>query len=415
MNAAIISIGDELLIGQTINTNASYIGENLSAIGVEVQTVFTISDKEQDILSTLSLCQNKYQLVVLTGGLGPTNDDITKLTLAKYLGAELVINEEVLENVQAFFKSYGRSIKPVNELQAQVPVGSEVLMNDMGTAPGMWMRKSATIFVSLPGVPREMRYLVKEKLLSKLQENFELPIIYSHHILTQGIGESYIAEEIADIEEALPQGLSLAYLPSRGLVKLRVTGRGASQQKVEQVVHQQVRLIEKRIERHVFGSNQETLSGVIGGFLRRRNMTVSVAESLTGGALGQEITGQVGSSAYFLGGVLSYDAQVKIRELGVDPEIIEQHTSVCEQVATQMASGARSKFKSDFSIATTGLAGPQGGSEEVPVGTVYVAIASRDGVVCKHFTFGGERSGVVRRTVLASLNMLRILLQDIEK
>jgi nicotinamide-nucleotide amidase len=407
MKAAIVSIGDELLIGQTINTNASYIGEQLTLIGVDVQVVFTISDKEDDILSTLALCQNKYQLVVLTGGLGPTKDDITKTTLAKYFGVNLVENQAVLQNVMSFFASYKKEVQPVNLLQAKVPEHCRILMNKAGTAPGMWMTKGETIFVSMPGVPREMKYLMSKELIPILINEFELPSIYSHNILTQGVGESYISESIEDIEDNLPTGVSLAYLPSRGMVKLRVTGRGANEKKVIDLVNGQVKLIKAKIPECVFGDNHDDLANIIGDLLLSKNETLSIAESLTGGALGAKITTVSGASAYFLGGVLSYDAEVKIKELNVHPDTINKHDVVSEEVAVQMALGALEKFGSTYSISTTGVAGPKGGTIDIPVGTVFIAVASKEGVICRKFNFGGDRSGVVRRTVLSALNMLR--------
>jgi nicotinamide-nucleotide amidase len=414
MKAAIVCIGDELLIGQTINTNASYIGEQLTLIGVDVRAVYTISDKEKEILDTLTLCQNRYQLVVLTGGLGPTKDDITKTTLAKYFDVPLVLDEAVLANVMSFFKSYKKEVQPVNRLQAEVPEGSRVLMNKAGTAPGMWMEKGESVFVSMPGVPREMRYLTSKELVPILQKEYKLPSIYSHNILTQGIGESYIAEQIADIEDGLPAGISLAYLPSRGMVKLRVTGRGAEEKEVISAVSEQVALIKSRIGKHIFGDNEEGLAKVVGDMLLDKKATLSVAESLTGGALGKEITDVAGASSYFLGGVVSYHEEVKVKELGVDTRTIEKHNVVSEEVAREMANGALLKFGSTYSIATTGVAGPEGGTAKIPVGTVFIAVASKEGVTCRKFNYGGDRSGVVRRTVLAGLNMLRVELLKIE-
>jgi len=408
MTAAIVSIGDELLIGQTVNTNASFIGEQLTLIGVNVQVVLTIADKEQDILNTLSLCQNKYQLVILTGGLGPTKDDITKTTLSKYFGVDLVSDEAVLSNVKSFFAHYKKEVQPVNYLQAQVPEGCTVLMNKVGTAPGMWMEKEDTVFVSLPGVPREMRYLTSKELVPRLQEKFKLPTIYSHNILTQGIGESYIAEQIKDVENDLPQGISLAYLPSRGMVKLRITGRGADFEEVRTAVEIQVDLIKSNIAEHVFGDNTDELAKVVGDLLVSKKGTLSVAESLTGGALGKEITSVSGASAYFLGGVISYHEDVKISELEVSPETVKDHTVVSEEVAVQMAKGSLIKFGSTYSIAATGLAGPNSDVSAKQIGTVFIAVANKDHVICQQFNFGGDRDGVVRRTVLAALNMLRL-------
>lgn len=413
MKAAIISIGDELLIGQTVNTNASYIGEQLTLIGVDVRIVFTISDKEQDILYTLKSCQDKYDFAIITGGLGPTKDDITKLTLAKYFQVKLVSDPDVLDNVLSFFEKYKREVLPINLLQAEVPEGCEVMMNKAGTAPGMWMEKGNTVFVSMPGVPREMRYLVSKELVPRIQGKYNLPAIYSHHILTQGIGESYIADEISDIEDNLPVGISLAYLPSRGMVKLRVTGRGEVSHDVKKVVDQQVRLIKDKIADHVFGDNDDSLAKVVGAILSQSASTVSVAESLTGGSIGKELTAVPGSSAYFLGGVISYDAEVKIKALNVSRESIDQYNVVSEKVAVEMAKGALEKFGSTYALATTGIAGPEGGTPEIPSGTVYIAIASQNKVSCVKFNFGGSRNDVIRRTVLSALNMLRNCLNEI--
>lgn len=407
MKAAIISIGDELLIGQTVNTNASFIGEELTNIGVDVQIVLTISDQEKDILETLSFCQNKYDLVLITGGLGPTKDDITKTTLAKYLAVPLVQDDAVLANVMQFFKAFEKEIQPVNKLQALVPEGSRVLMNKVGTAPGMWMQKEKSIFISMPGVPREMKYLVREELVPVLKEEFSLPTIYSWYILTQGIGESYIAERIASIEDALPAHIKLAYLPSRGVVKLRLTGRGIDEVELKQEVNNFALKIESELNDVQYGRGDESLAKIVGKLLLENNNTVSVAESLSGGAIAKELTSVSGASRYFIGGMVAYDSQVKINELQVSAKDIAKHSVVSREVAIQMALGAKQKFKTDYAIATTGFAGPTGGTKSNPVGTVYIAIASPAKVIVERFNMGMDRQGVVRRTVLTALNKLR--------
>lgn len=412
MKAAIVSIGDELLIGQTVNTNASFISEQLTLIGVAVQKVLTISDDEQEIKDALSHCQNKFEIVIITGGLGPTKDDITKKTIASHFNKKLVLNELVLEKVESFFKAFNRDIQDVNRLQALVPEDCEVLMNAVGTAPGMWIHEKNTVFVSLPGVPREMRYLITEEVVPKIKATFQLPAIYSYNILTQGIGESYIAEEIADLEDALPSNIKLAYLPSRGLVKLRLTGRGSQSEILKTQVDKYAKKISTRIAEHVFGKNEDDLAQVVGELLIERGKTVCSAESLTGGSIAAELVKVSGASKYYQGGIVAYQNEVKTQELNVNPSLIEKYGVVSAEVVEAMALGALNKFKTDYSIATTGIAGPDGGTEDCPVGTVYIGVGYNNKVFIKSFSFGSIRSDVIRRTVLSAINLLRSVMLE---
>ncbi len=412
MKAAIISIGDELLIGQTVNTNASWMGEQCTKNGITVSQVFTISDAEQEILDCLSYCQNKFEVVLITGGLGPTNDDITKKCIAKYLHVPLEQDLAVLENVKVFFKTFDRPVGQVNIEQANVPKGCTVLMNKVGTAPGMWMVKHKTVFVSMPGVPREMKYLMSEDILPKIRNEYNLPIIYSHNLLIQGIGESFIAEKIEKIEKLLPKNIKLAYLPSRGTVKLRITGKGNDVGHVKDMVNLYVQQIEQEIPDYVYGHNDDTLAAVLGEILTKQKLSVSVAESVTGGAITAAISSITGASNYFKGGIVAYQNSIKIQELEVLESTINENGVVSEQVAKQMAIGVRNKFQSDVSIATTGFAGPMHDASEIhPVGTVFIAIATNDQVAVTKLNLGGSRSGVIRRATLSALNLLRLQLK----
>lgn len=407
MKAAIISIGDELLIGQTINTNASWMGQELTKIGVNVCEVLAISDSETAIISALKLYQNKYELVLITGGLGPTKDDITKKTLAKHFDSNLITNQEALDNVLAFFKAFNREISDINKLQALVLQKGEVLINKAGTAPGTWIKKEKTVYVSMPGVPREMKYLMINEVIPKIKANYNLPVIYNLTLLTQGIGESYISDLIADIEDNLPSHIKFAYLPSQGMVKFRITARGVDKSQLQKEVTAIANEIKSRLDFYYYGENEDSLADIIGQLLKKNQQTLSTAESLSSGSVAREITSVPGSSAYFIGGIISYDARVKVNELKVAQSLIDEHNVVSEQVAKAMAEGARQKFASDYAIATTGLAGPDGGSELIPIGTVYIAVASPKTTTVVKFNMGNERSAVLRRTTLSALNLLR--------
>lgn len=407
MNAAIISVGDELLLGQTINTNASWMGEELAKIGLDLRLVLTIADGKEDIENALEICTGKFDFIFITGGLGPTKDDITKNTIAQYFKQSLVVNEAVLANVKQLFASFNRPVLPVNELQALVPERARVIVNKVGTAPAMWLSEKGSQIISMPGVPYEMKYLMSHEIIPAIVKENDLPHIVSVFILTQGIGESFIASEIEDIEDALPSEVKLAYLPSRGMVKLRLTARGRDRKKLELCLRQEKNKIIERIKEHVCGEDQDNLIEVAAEFLKSNHYTLSTAESCTGGAIAAEFTSVPGSSAYFIGSVISYATQVKISELSVNPTLIDEKGVVSAEVAEAMALGVKSKFNTDFAIASTGYAGPEGGDEKNPVGTVYLAIAGPENqVFSKVFQFGKVRANVVRRAVVASIGML---------
>ncbi len=406
MNAIVISIGDELLIGQTLNTNAGWMGSELNKNGVELNEVLTVSDDVKAIQDALSYAANKAKLVLITGGLGPTKDDITKKAFADYFNAPLIENKEALDNVERFFKRYKLDVLPVNKLQALVPRGCEMLLNKTGTAPGMWMEHEKVVFVSMPGVPSEMRYLMDNEVLPRIKERFKLPVIVHQTMMTQGIGESYISEKIQDIEEALPKYIKLAYLPSQGVVKIRLSGRGDDESQLLKEIDGIFSIIESRIPKHVFSKNEAQLQEIIGDIFRAKKLTISTAESLTSGALASRITAVPGASEYFIGGVIAYSNDVKIHQLCVSENTLKSAGAVSAEVVKQMALGAKNLFGTDYAISTSGIAGPSGGTNKKPVGTVWVAIAGPRGVVTEQFQMGKGRNRVVEKTIFSALNLL---------
>lgn len=406
MNAIVISIGDELLIGQTLNTNAGWMGSELNKNGVELTEVLTVCDDGKAIQDALSYAGDKARLVLVTGGLGPTKDDITKKAFADYFNAPLLENKEALDNVERFFKRYNLDMLPVNKLQALVPKGCEMLLNKAGTAPGMWMEHEEVVFVSMPGVPSEMKYLMDNEVLPRIKKRFKLPVIVHQTMMTQGIGESYIAEEIKDIEEGLPKHIKLAYLPSPGIVKMRLSGRGDDESKLLKEIDGIFSKIESRISKHVFSKNEAQLQEIIGGVFRAEKLTISTAESLTSGALASRITSVPGASEYFIGSVIAYANDVKIHQLGVSENVLKSAGAVSGEVVKQMAIGAQNLFGTDYAISTSGIAGPGGGTDEKPVGTVWIAIAGPKGVVTEQFQMGKGRDRVVEKTIFSALNLL---------
>lgn len=406
MNSIIVSIGDELLIGQTLNSNATWMGRELNDIGVNVVEVLTISDTEIAIEDALKYAGSKVPLVLITGGLGPTKDDITKKVFAKYFNVPLVENKNVLENVKRIFKDYNSPMLPVNNSQAFVPKGCEVLQNKVGTAPGMWMENDQAIFISMPGVPYEMKYLLKEEVSKRIVDKFDLPSIVHHSIMLQGLGESHISEKISDIEDNLPAYLKLAYLPDPGMVKLRLTGRGRDRNKLKSEIKNIFDKIIERVSENVFSDKETTIEEVVGELLRTKKQTISTAESFTSGAIASKITRISGASNYFNGSVVSYSNEVKINQLGVSKTDLTENGAVSETVVKQMAVGVKKLMATDFAISTSGIAGPGGGTEAVPVGNVWIGIAFPGGVRAYEFNLGKGRDRIVRKTVLLALSLL---------
>ena len=409
MKAAIVTIGDEILIGQIVDTNSAFIAKSLDRIGVEIHEMISINDNKQHILNTFLEFQNKVDLVVITGGLGPTKDDITKKTFCDYFDDELVINEEVLRNVTQIIEGfYKRKITQINKDQALVPSKCTVLHNKVGTAPGMWMKKENTVFVSLPGVPFEMKYLVENEIIPKIVIEYKRPYIIHKTVLTYGIGESLLAETLENWENNLPDFIKLAYLPSPGRVRLRLSARGTDKDFLENAIFENVTSLAKILGDSIVGfDDDETLEIVVGRLLTQQNKTISTAESCTGGKIAQILTSVSGASNYFKGSVVSYSTETKISVLGLSEDLIKKHSVVSAEVAREMAINIQKIMKTDYAIATTGNAGPSKGDSNAEIGTVFIALAMPNEVLIEEFNFGQPRDKVIDRTVVKSLEMLR--------
>ena len=409
MKAAIITIGDEILIGQIVDTNSAFIAKLLDKIGVEICEMIYISDNKHHILDTFNNFQNKVDLVLITGGLGPTKDDITKKTFCDYFDDVLVVNNEVLAHVTQIIEGfYKRKITQLNTDQALVPSKCTVLHNLVGTAPGMWMKKENTVFVSLPGVPYEMKYLVENEIIPKVVREYKRPYIIHKTILTYGQGESMVAERIENWENNLPEFLKLAYLPSPGRVKLRLSARGTNKEFLEKSIQENMTSLSKIIGDIIVGFDEdETLEKVLGSLLTQQNKTISTAESCTGGKIAQILTSVSGASRYFKGSIVSYSTETKMAVLGIPEDLIKEYSVVSTEVAKQMAINVKNIMKTDYAIATTGNAGPLKGDSNSELGTVFIALATPNEVIIEEFNFGQPREKVIDRAVIKSLEILR--------
>ena len=408
MKAAIVTIGDEILIGQIVDTNSSYIAKALDKIGIATYEMLSISDDKQHILDTFNSLQNKVNVVIVTGGLGPTKDDITKKTFCDYFEDTLVENEAVLLHVKSIIEGiYKRPITQINREQALVPTIAKVLFNQVGTAPGMWMEKEKTVFISLPGVPYEMKYLVDNEVIPNLVQKFERPYIVHQTIMTYGRGESMIAEQIEEWEDNLPDFIKLAYLPSPGKVRLRLTARGTNEELLKSEIKCQVEKLDLLIHDIIVGYNEDKpIEVVLGRLLTEKKVTISTAESCTGGKIAATLSSVSGASNYFKGSVVSYATQTKINVLGIANEVIAKYGVVSAEVATEMAKSAQKIMTSDFAIATTGNAGPTKGDESAELGTVFIAVATPNEVFVEEFNFGQPREKVIDRAVSKALELI---------
>lgn len=409
MKAAIITIGDEILIGQIVDTNSGYIAKALDRIGIEIKEMLSISDDKQAILDTFALLQDQVDIVMITGGLGPTKDDITKKTICDYFDDVLVRNAEVESHVILLIeRALQREASQMNKDQALVPSKCIVLHNEVGTAPGMWIQKGKTVFVSLPGVPYEMKYLVDHQVVPKIVNEYERPFIIHKTVLTYGQGESLVAERIEGWEDSLPDFIKLAYLPAPGRVRLRLTARGVDKTFLESELDNQLVQLTSLIGDIIVGfDEEETLEVVVGRLLAQKNKTLATAESCTGGKIAQLVAGVPGASNYYKGSVVAYATEMKIKLLGVDSDTIQTHSVVSVEVAKEMAINCQKIFKTDYAIATTGNAGPSKGDSEASVGTVIIALATPKGVLVEEFNFGQPREKVIDRAVTKSLEMLQ--------
>jgi len=412
MFAEIITIGDEILIGQIVDTNSAWMGRELNKIGVSVKQITSVSDNAEHIVEALTDAQKRADIILITGGLGPTKDDITKLTLSKYFNMPLRRDQSTLEHVEALFQKLNRPMIDVNIRQADVPDGCTVIQNKNGTAPCMWFDVNDKIIVSMPGVPFEMMYLMEDEILPRIQAKFKLPFIVHQTILTTGLGESFLAQQIEDIEDSLPQHIKLAYLPKLGLVRLRLSAIGTDEAVLKAEVGVQAQKIIDRIPTYVAATQDVPLEKAILDLMQANNLSLSTAESCTGGYISHLITQHAGSSAVFAGGAVVYSYDLKESVLGVQHQTLTDFGAVSEQTVTEMAAGAIAHFKTDYAIAVSGIAGPDGGLPGKPVGTVWIAIGTKDKVVAKLFTFTNKRLQNIERSATAAFTMLLNLLKQ---
>ena len=419
VNAEIITIGDELLIGQVIDTNSAWIAQQLNLIGINVGQISSISDNKQHIINALDLASLRADLIIVTGGLGPTKDDITKQTIAEYFHGRLIRNEQVFEQLTRWLAARNGKMNELNEKQAEVPETCEVIPNNHGTAPGMWFYKDNIVYVFLPGVPFEMKGIMNDSLLTRFKKEFETPAIYHKTLMLQGIAESSLALLIEDWETQLPENVKLAYLPSPGIIRLRLTGKGDTIENLTTIIALEVNKVMPLIQSYFYSEFDEPIEVTIGKVLIQNDKTISTAESCSGGKIASLITSVPGSSQYFKGSIIAYSNKIKNKILLVDAEVISKHGAVSQQVVERMAVNVRNLFETDFSVSISGIAGPDGGSEEKPVGTTWIAVASDKQVLSKKYIFADNRERNIQRASITALNDLRkLILQeqtDIEK
>lgn len=407
MKVEIITIGDEILIGQIIDTNSAWMARKLNDIGAKIERIVTISDDMDEILFALSEAENRGNIVLITGGLGPTRDDMTKKALAHHFECGFTFHKDIEAQIANRFAQLGKEMTKLNRLQAELPSACEPLQNNLGTAPGMWFERNNTIFISMPGVPYEMKGLMLEQVIPRLKERFELPAILHQTILTMGMGESWLSERIEAWEDALPAQIKLAYLPSPGRVRLRLSAFGESRAELATLLQNEIDKLIALIPELIYGFENETLEAIVGNLLREKGETVSTAESCTGGLIAHKLTSIAGSSDYFIGSVISYANQVKTDTLGVSISNINKYGAVSQQVVVQMAEGVKKQMKTDYAMAVSGIAGPTGGTEEKPVGTVWIAIATPNGTTAKKFIFSQNRQRNIEISANTALNLLR--------
>jgi len=408
MKAHIVTIGDEILIGQILDSNSKWLAELLNLAGIKVHQITSISDNPEHIKDTLKQSIGKYDLVIMTGGLGPTKDDLTKQTLADFFETELVYYKEVDERVRNLLALRGIDANEMNKSQAYLPKDAQIFENNNGTASGMWFEKENTVTISMPGVPFEMKNMFEKEILPAIKQRFATQSIYYKTVMTQGVVESHLAMRIRDWENNLPPFIKLAYLPQPGIVRLRLTAQGDDRQLLENAVTEEINKLHQLLPNEIFGYDDITLEEVVGTLLQEKKATLATAESCTGGYVAHLITSIPGSSNYFKGAVVSYANEIKSEILGVDKTILEEKGAVSQEVVEQMATHVKSKFNTDYGIGISGIAGPSGGTPEKPVGTVWIAIATPNNVFSQKFLFGEHRGRNIRRSALQALNMLRI-------
>jgi nicotinamide-nucleotide amidase len=404
--AELITIGDEILYGQTLDTNAHWMSGALDEAGIKVIRRTTCGDTESEILKAFSEAENRADIILITGGLGPTSDDLTKPCLAKYFDCEIKVNDEALRELEAYMASRGRELNTLTRLQASLPEKCDMVSNERGTAAGIWFGRDGKVFVAMPGVPHEMRFMMTHHVIPRLKQTFTLPVIYHKIIRLAGIGESWLAEKIAAWENALPSNVKLAYLPTYGDLKLRLTANGTDLEITKKQVLELTNQLMPFIDEYFYGFDDDSLEVVIGKILKKKNARLAIAESCTGGYIAHKITSVPGSSAYFNGSVTPYQNEMKIRHLGIQEKTLANHGAVSEETVTEMARNVCTQFNADFGLATSGIAGPDGGTTEKPVGTIWIACSDKTGTVAKKLRLTRDRDVNIRLTSVMTLHLL---------
>ena len=414
VRAEIITIGDEILYGQILDTNTQWISLELDKIGIKTVRKSSVGDQRDEIVQILQEAQKRADIVFITGGLGPTKDDLTKKILADFFNCPLAYHPEALQDVTDFFAKRGRELSDINRDQALLPTKCTFIPNKQGTAPAMWFNEQDTIWVSMPGVPFEMKAIMETEVLPRITTHFKLPVIVHQIRKVVGIGESYLSDLIQDWELQLPSHLKLAYLPSLGIVKLRLTGFGQDKVQLHADIEAVFEKVMPLIKGYIFGREKDELASVVGQLLVDQQATLAVAESCTGGYLAHQFTQHAGSSAYFQGGIISYANEVKVKQLGVSQDILDTDGAVSDTCVMAMAAGARKHLGTTYALATSGIAGPDGGTDEKPVGTIWIALAHPNGVIARKLTQGGTRIQNIHLSSLTAINLLRrYLLNDL--
>ena len=406
ITAEIITIGDELLIGQVVDTNSAFIARELDRIGISVYQITSVSDEREHILTTLEEASRRVQLVLTTGGLGPTKDDITKNVLAEYTDDQLVFHGETLRNLEAMMATRGGTMNPLMIKQAEIPSRCTVIPNSAGTAPGMWFEKDGVVYIAMPGVPFEMKTMMQYEVLPRLRKRFKTGNILHRTLLVSGIPESALALRIEDWENSLPPQIKLAYLPGGGMIRLRLSTAGEDMQEMTDITEKEIEKLKLILAKQILSEIDEQIEDIVARMLKERGQTVATAESCTGGNIARILTSISGSSAYFKGSVVAYSNEIKENILSVNPRDIQQHGAVSEEVVTQMAANAQKLMKTDYAIATSGIAGPTGGTPNKPVGYIWIAVASSSQTIAKLLNCGNNRENNIQRTTTAALNLL---------
>lgn len=406
IKADIITIGDEILIGQIIDTNSAWLGRELNNIGISIRQITSISDDKYAIINTINSSLQNSDIILITGGLGPTNDDITKFTLCEMFGGNLVLNNDALQNIEHFVRLRNGEMNNNNRDQALLPDNCTFIPNHNGTASGMWFDHEGKIIVSMPGVPHEMTQMMSKEIFPRLQQKYSLPVIYHKTVIATGIAEAKLAELLSDWENQLHNDIKLAYLPSPGMVRLRFSIQGQNKQELEGIVQSEIEKLKPIIPNNLAAYNDDSIESIVAATLKEKNLTIATAESCTGGLIANRLTSIPGSSSYFQGGVVAYSNRIKEEQLNVSRSILEKHGAVSEQVVQQMSENVKKLFSTDIGISTSGIAGPDGGTKGKPVGTVWISVSYLDKTINQLYLFGNERDTNIQKSAQAALSMV---------